>query len=76
MTDLQSPSSGKKRTVFIISMVAAMVLGAFLGGLARREFAVVTLMGDLFLSGLKMMIVPLIFFSIFLDWRCLHWECG
>jgi Na+/H+-dicarboxylate symporter len=64
MTDFQSPSSGKKRTLFIISIVAAMVLGALLGGMAKREFAVVTLLGDLFLSGLKMMIVPLIVSSI------------
>lgn len=51
-------------TLFIIAIALGMILGALLGGFAQREFAVVTLVGDLFLSALKMMIIPLIVSSI------------
>lgn len=53
-----------KHTLFILTIAIGMVLGALLGGITGREFAAITLLGDLFLNALKMMIIPLIISSI------------
>ncbi|MBN2342422.1 MAG: cation:dicarboxylase symporter family transporter [Deltaproteobacteria bacterium] len=60
------PSNAIFHSTFIAAIAAGMILGALLGGFSQREFSVVTLIGErweLFLSALKMMIIPLIFFS-------------
>ena len=56
------PSSTLPRgnTLFIIAIFLGMLLGGVFGAIVGREVAFVTLIGELFLSGLKMMIVPLV----------------
>jgi len=56
------PSSRNPRgnTLFIIAIFVGMLLGGVFGAIVGREVALVTLVGELFLAGLKMMIVPLV----------------
>ncbi|MEZ4396996.1 MAG: dicarboxylate/amino acid:cation symporter [Candidatus Krumholzibacteriia bacterium] len=56
------PSTGRPRgnSLFIIAIFVAMLAGGLLGALLGRELPLLALVGDLFLAGLKMMIVPLV----------------
>ena len=56
------PSTGRPRgnSLFILAIFVAMLAGGLLGALLGRELPLLALVGDLFLAGLKMMIVPLV----------------
>jgi len=57
---MSGSSRPKADTSFILMLFAAMALGAVFGGSLGRPFALVALLGDLFLGALKMLILPLI----------------
>ncbi|MDP6418344.1 MAG: dicarboxylate/amino acid:cation symporter [Candidatus Krumholzibacteria bacterium] len=57
---MKDSSGSKSSGRFILYLFLGMILGAVFGSLAAREFALITLVGDLFLSALKMLIIPLI----------------
>lgn len=56
------PSEERPRgsTLFILAIFLGMLLGGLFGAMLGREIALITLIGDLFLAGLKMMIIPLV----------------
>jgi Na+/H+-dicarboxylate symporter len=51
---------------FILSIFAGMILGGVLGAFLGREIPLIALVADLFLAGLKMMIIPLVGSSMIL----------
>jgi Na+/H+-dicarboxylate symporter len=55
-----SKFAGRGNPIFIISILVGMILGGVLGAVVGREIALVALIGDLFLQGLKMLIIPLV----------------
>ncbi len=51
---------------FILSIFLGMILGGVLGAFLGREIPLIALIADLFLAGLKMMIIPLVGSSMIL----------
>ena len=71
MSSPATSEQNRKQTVFLVAIVSGMVLGALWGGFHPKHgfwgdslHKFVILLGDLFLSALRMMIVPLIVSSI------------
>ncbi len=62
------PSDDRPRgnSRFIISIFVGMILGGVLGAFLGREIPLLALVADLFLAGLKMMIIPLVGSSMIL----------
>jgi Na+/H+-dicarboxylate symporter len=54
------PERPKTKPLFILAIFLGMILGGVVGAILGREVAFITLVGELFLAGLKMLIVPLV----------------
>ncbi len=63
---MSSEKRPKGNSRFILSIFLGMILGGLLGALLGREIPLLALVADLFLSGLKMMIIPLVGSSMIL----------
>ncbi|MCP4547572.1 MAG: dicarboxylate/amino acid:cation symporter [bacterium] len=57
MTGATRPRSNP---IFVLMIFIGMILGGVVGAVLGREIPFITLLGDLFLQGLKMLIIPLV----------------